>query len=207
MGGWRRKRPPTLVPLCFGDDAIFRPRPQHICANRSAAGVPFPDEISHLQAGDPFRAPLFPSTHLSKEAEVMAANNQRQSIVPAPFRAYYDEHHLSPATRVGDLIWVSGQVGIDADMKPAEGMHAQAQIAFACLKLVLEEAGASLADVVELTTFHTDLHGEVDAFVAVKDQYFPSRYPSWTAVGVTQLALPGLVIEIRAVAVAGSGKD
>lgn len=137
----------------------------------------------------------------------MAASNKRQSIVPAPLQAFYDAYHFSPATRVGDMIWVSGQVGIDADMKPAEGMQAQAQIAFECLKLVLEEAGASLADVVELTTFHTDLHGEIEAFVAVKDQYFPSRYPSWSALGVTQLAMPGLCIEIRAVAVAGCGKD
>ena len=60
---------------------------------------------------------------------------------------------------------------------------------------------------VELTTFHTDLHGDIDAFIAVKDQYFPSRYPSWSAVGVTQLALPGLLIEIRAMAVAGSGEE
>ncbi|KMW44618.1 RidA family protein [Ralstonia insidiosa] len=137
----------------------------------------------------------------------MAASNRRQSIVPAPFQGHYDAYHFSPATRVGDMVWVSGQVGVDADMKPAQGMHAQARIAFECLKLVLEEAGASLADVVELTTFHTDLHGDIDAFIAVKDQYFPSRYPSWSAVGVTQLALPGLLIEIRAMAVAGSGEE
>ena len=137
----------------------------------------------------------------------MAASNRRQSIVPAPFQGHYDAYHFSPATRVGDMVWVSGQVGVDADMKPAQGMHAQARIAFECLKLVLEEAGASLADVVELTTFHMDLHGDIDAFIAVKDQYFPSRYPSWSAVGVTQLALPGLLIEIRAMAVAGSGEE
>lgn len=132
---------------------------------------------------------------------------KRQSIVPAPFQAFYDNYHFSPATRVGDTIWVSGQVGIGADMKPAEGMQAQAQIAFECLKGVLEAAGASLADVVELTTFHTDLRGEMEAFAAVKDVYFPSRYPSWTAVGVTQLAHSEFCVEVRAVAVAGSGKD
>ena len=137
----------------------------------------------------------------------MALTNKRQSIVPAPFQAFYDAYHFSPATRVGDTIWVSGQVGLDAQGKPGEGMQAQAQIAFECLKVILEEAGASLADVVELTTFHTDLRGEIAAFTAVKDAYFPSRYPSWTAVGVTQLALPELLVEVRAVAVAGSGKE
>lgn len=135
----------------------------------------------------------------------MATTIQRQSIVPPAFQAFHDIYHFSPATRVGDTIWVSGQVGIDAEMKPGVGMQAQARIAFESLKAVLEAAGATLSDVVELTTFHTDLRGELQAFAAVKDEYFPNRYPSWTAVGVTQLALPELCIEVRAVAVAGCG--
>ncbi|QBR03933.1 RidA family protein [Paraburkholderia pallida] len=136
----------------------------------------------------------------------MTTANKRQSIVPPPFQAFYDAYHFSPATRVGDTIWVSGQVGIGPDMKAGEGIEAQARIAFESLKAVLKAAGASLSDVVELTTFHTDLRGEIEAFSAVKDAYFPARYPSWTAVGVTQLALPELCIEIRAVAVAGCGE-
>ncbi|MBB5408826.1 enamine deaminase RidA (YjgF/YER057c/UK114 family) [Paraburkholderia sp. Clong3] len=137
----------------------------------------------------------------------MTMSTTRQSIIPPPFQAFYDAYHFSPATRVGNTIWVSGQVGIGTDMKAGEGMPAQARIAFESLKAVLETAGASLSDVVELTTFHTDLRGEMEAFSAVKDAYFPARYPSWTAVGVTQLALPELCIEIRAVAVAGCGED
>ena len=73
------------------------------------------------------------------------------------------------------------------------------------MRSVLEAAGATLADVVELMTFHTDLRGEMAAFSKVKDAFFTERYPSWTAVGVTELALPELLVEIRAVAVAGSG--
>jgi enamine deaminase RidA (YjgF/YER057c/UK114 family) len=136
----------------------------------------------------------------------MTTSTRRQSIVPPPFQEFYDAYHFSPATRVGDTIWVSGQVGIGPDMKAGEGMQAQARIAFESLKAVLETAGGSLADIVELTTFHTDLRGEIEAFSAVKDAYFPARYPSWTAAGVTQLALPELCIEIRAVAVAGCGE-
>ena len=115
----------------------------------------------------------------------------------------YDALHFSQATRVGNVIWVSGQVGIDAAMKPATGMEAQAHLAFQGLRSVLEATGASLADVVELMTFHIDLSGQMQAFASVKDEYFPDRYPSWTAVGVTQLALPELCVEIRAVAVVG----
>lgn len=130
---------------------------------------------------------------------------KRQSIIPPGTELLYDAFHFSPATRVGNLIWVSGQVGLTEQMQPAEGMEAQARIAFASLKGILESAGATLDDVVELTTFHTGLQRDLPAFVQVKDQCFPDRYPSWTAVGVTELALPGLCIEIRAVAVAGSG--
>jgi enamine deaminase RidA (YjgF/YER057c/UK114 family) len=136
----------------------------------------------------------------------MASTHRRESIVPPPFQAFHDAYHFSPATRVGDLIWVSGQVGLDAAMKPGEDMQAQARLAFEALKAVLESAGASLADVVELTTFHTDLRRDIGIFSAVKDEYFAHRYPSWTAVGVTELALPELCIEIRAVAVAGCGR-
>ena len=74
------------------------------------------------------------------------------------------------------------------------------------MRTILEAAGASLADVVELMTFHTDLQGEVHAFGQVKDEYFPERYPAWTAVGISQLAMPGLRVEVRAVAVIGSGR-
>ncbi|MNG25749.1 RutC family protein YjgH [compost metagenome] len=90
-------------------------------------------------------------------------------------------------------------------MTPGNGIEEQAHVAFQALKKALEEAGASLADVVELMTFHTELQGDMQAFARVKDQYFPDRYPSWTAVGISQLALPDLRVEIRAVAVAGCG--
>ena len=129
---------------------------------------------------------------------------QRKLINPKGSEAIYDRFHFSQASRVGDTIWVSGQVGLGADGRPASGMAAQARLAFESLKAVLAEASAGLGDVVDLTTFHTDLRGEMRDFAAVKDAYFPKNYPSWTAVGVTQLAIPDLVVEIRAVAVVGS---
>lgn len=135
------------------------------------------------------------------------ASGRRQSINPPGSEFFYDNYHFSQATRVGDTIWVSGQVGLGPDMQPGEDIEAQARIAFESLKAILEAAGATMADIVELTTFHTDLQGEVEGFSKVKDEYIPDRYPSWTAVGVTQLALPGLLVEIRAVAVAGCGQD
>lgn len=128
----------------------------------------------------------------------------RRLINPGPTKVLYDNYHFSQATRVSDMVWVSGQVGLDANLRPGKGLTEQARLAFGGLKTVLEAAGASLGDVVELTTFHIDLRGGSAEFGKVKDEFFPKNYPSWTAVGVTQLAMAELLVEIRAVAVAGS---
>ena len=132
-------------------------------------------------------------------------DQKRISVRPAGSERSYDQLHFSPAIRVGNLVWVSGQVGIDGDAKPGAGMLAQARLAFANLQRVLAEAGATMADVVELVTFHTDLRGDIQDFVQAKDEFIPKDFPAWSAVGVTQLAFPDLLVEIRAVAVVGSG--
>lgn len=128
----------------------------------------------------------------------------RTLINPPATQVFYDRYHFSQATRVGDTIWVSGQVGLDAHFQPGDGLAAQARLAFQNLQSVLQAAGATLADVVELTTFHMDLQGGSAEFGAAKDLFFPNNFPAWTAVGVTQLAMPELLVEIRAVAVVGS---
>ena len=124
---------------------------------------------------------------------------------PAALAKLATSNHFSSAVRVGNTIWLSGTVGIGPDRKPAEGMTAQARVAFEHLNNALIAAGAALGDVVELVTYHTDLQRDMTAFFAIKDEFFPKNYPAWTAVGVTQLAYPGLLVEIRAVAVVGSG--
>lgn len=132
-------------------------------------------------------------------------SSKRQTIVPPGTEVLYDNYHFAPATRVGDLIWISGQVGIDASFKPGNGMEEQARFAFEGIKTTLAAAGATLADIVEIVTFHTDLRGEIGDFSKVKDEYLPDNYPCWSTVGVTQLADAAFKVEIRVVAVAGSG--
>ncbi|MFM7011683.1 MAG: RidA family protein [Betaproteobacteria bacterium] len=130
---------------------------------------------------------------------------KREIIKPAGTEFLYDNYHFAPATRVGDMIWLSGQVGIDANFRAGNDMEAQARLAFEGITRTLADAGATLADVVELVTFHTDLRGEIEAFSKVKDEFFPNRYPSWSAVGVTQLAAPEYKVEVRVIAMIGSG--
>ena len=113
-------------------------------------------------------------------------------------------NHFSSAVRVGEMVWISGCVGMGPDRRPAEGMPAQARVAFENLRDSLAAAGAAMADIVELVTYHTNLRQDMRAFFAAKDEFFPKDYPAWTAVGVTELAYAGLLVEISAVAVVGS---
>lgn len=125
----------------------------------------------------------------------------REAIVPAGMEPVYEQIHYAPALRVGRTIYVSGQIGRDAQMRIVEGSEAQIVQAFENLRLVLAAAGASLAEVVDLTTFHTDMR-ELKLFMQVKDRFFERDFPAWTAVGVASLGgSPGLIVEIKAVAV------
>lgn len=110
---------------------------------------------------------------------------------------------FSQAVRVGNQIWVSGQVGMNEKWQVGEGIEAQSKMAFQNLEQVLSHAGATLADIVELTTFHTSM-ADMAAFNKVKAEFIPKDYPAWTAVGVTTLVLPALLVEIRATAVVGN---
>jgi len=126
----------------------------------------------------------------------------RQLINPPGTEKTYERMKYSQAVRVGDTIWVSGQVGFTKS-GPAEGIEAQSRLALGSLRRVLEAAGATLEDVVELVTYHTEM-ADLAGFSKVKAEFFPSNYPAWTAVGVTALAVPGILLEIKATAVVGS---
>ena len=125
--------------------------------------------------------------------------NKRDAIFPANRHALYDNHKYSAAVRSGDLLFVSGQVGSRDDGSPEPEFEAQVARAFENLKAVLAAAGATLDDVIDVTTFHTDPEKQLDTVLSVKDKNFDTKpYPSWTAVGMTWLA--GFDFEIKVIA-------
>ena len=65
---------------------------------------------------------------------------------------------------------------------------------------MLTKAGVSFADVVDMTTFHVGLQAHLRTFAKVKDRYLKPPYPAWTAIGVSELAVPGGLVEIKVVA-------
>ncbi|CAB3961765.1 MULTISPECIES: RidA family protein [Burkholderia] len=121
----------------------------------------------------------------------------RKAIVPAGMEAVYEKIGYAPGLKVGDT-----QIGRDAAMQLVEDREAQIVQAFENLKLVLEAAGASFNDMVDLTTFHTDMR-DLPLFMRVRDSYLDAHpKPAWTAIGTHMLGgAPGYIVEIKAVAV------
>ena len=124
---------------------------------------------------------------------------ERDAIFPANRQALYQTYRYSAAIRSGDLLFVSGQVGSREDGSPEPDFAAQVRLAFYNLAAVLDVAGCSFDDIIDVTTFHTDPERQFDTVMAVKDGLFSEPpYPSWTAVGVTWLA--GFDFEIKVIA-------
>jgi reactive intermediate/imine deaminase len=99
----------------------------------------------------------------------------------------------SQAVRVGDTVYMSGQIGLDpVSMQMVDGIDAQIVRVFENLKAVAEAAGGSLADVVKLNVFLTDLanFAKVNETMA---RYFSEPFPARAAVGVKELPRGALV--------------
>jgi enamine deaminase RidA (YjgF/YER057c/UK114 family) len=120
-------------------------------------------------------------------------------VSPGGRQALYDKHRYSAAIRSGDLLFVSGQVGSREDGTPEPDFERQVQLAFDNLAAVLAAAGCTFADVVDVTTFHTDPASQMETFMAVRERAIGAPpYPNWTAVGVNWLA--GFDAEIKVIA-------
>lgn len=99
----------------------------------------------------------------------------------------------SQAVRVGNTVYLSGQIGLDpASMHMVDGIEQQIVRVFENLKAVAEAAGGSLSDVVKLNVFLTDLtnFAQVNTIMA---RYFGEPFPARAAVGVKELPRAALV--------------
>ena len=108
-------------------------------------------------------------------------------LAPAAIGTY------SQAVQVGNTIYLSGQIGLDpATMQMVDGIDAQIVRVFDNMKAVAEAAGGSLADVVKLNVFLTDL-GHFARVNETMAKYFSEPFPARAAVGVAALPRGALV--------------
>lgn len=135
----------------------------------------------------------------------MNYNAERHQISTHP--DWYEPYAISQAIRLGDLVFVSGQSGIDENgMTVASDFDTQARQAFNNVDRVLREAGSGLEHVVKVTIFVTDM-SVIDQVVALRQELFTRPYPADTIAQVVSLASSDWSIEIEAIAVVPSEQD
>lgn len=116
------------------------------------------------------------------------------------------------AKKIGDLLFLSGIGPRPAGSGPVPGVtlndagevlsydiEAQCHAVFANVRAVLDSAGASWDDLVDITVYLTDIQRDFDAFNGIYTEYFSSSGPARTTVGVNRLPTP-IAIELKCIA-------
>jgi len=138
------------------------------------------------------------SPALADEPETAPAAKQTLMPTSERGRAFFEEFGFSEAVVHDGTVYLSGVI----IGPPGEGQsEAEAyDRAFEYLGSVLERAGSSWDDVLDITTFHVDIEASMSALVAAKSKVITAPFPAWTAIDVDRLYSADGLIEIKIVA-------
>ncbi len=134
---------------------------------------------------------------------------KKTRIMPAGHWYWSMPVHFSQGWKVGNMIFVGGQISADEKGRPIapNDIETQTRNVFENVRAVLREVGADMKDIVKLNTYYVDdSTGEGsrefwEKMTRVRMEYIPEPGPSATAVKVSGLAYDGLVIEVEAIAI------
>lgn len=138
----------------------------------------------------PYGSPVF--------REVILNRTITPTGIRPPFARY---SHAVEVTAGSRLVYVSGQVGARADDTVPETVEAQAEICFENVRVILAEAGLTLADTVRINAFVTRPEHLAD-YMKVRDRHVTTPPPASTLMVVSGFARPNLLVEIEVVAAA-----
>jgi 2-iminobutanoate/2-iminopropanoate deaminase len=111
----------------------------------------------------------------------------------------------SNCLKVGDTVFISGLTARDKSLAAVGGNeYEQAKIIFQRMKLLIEAAGGTMADIVKLTLFVTRI-GERQKVWKARQEFFEGAFPTASLVEVSALAEPEIRVEIEAIAMLGHG--
>ena len=130
------------------------------------------------------------------------AEGERQKseiIIPDYWQEIYENWGFAPAVKTTDgTIYVSGVIAVlEGEGTYAERYERGVRTALGQIKDIMDHAGGSMDDVVEMTSFHIELAHQVEVLAKVRKDVFTKPHSAWTAVGTTALAIPGGVTEIK----------
>lgn len=109
--------------------------------------------------------------------------------------------HYTDAVVAGELLFISGLIGVDGRgaLVGGDDVVAQVRQVFVNMRAVLDDAGCRFEDVVKVTVFLTDVDDRA-RINPVRQEVFGEARPASTLVEVSRLAVPGAKVEIEAVA-------
>ena len=120
-------------------------------------------------------------------------------VVPESGKAAYKHFHFSQAVKSGGLLVCSGQIGTNPDHSVPESAEDEFRKAWQSVEEVLKEAGLGFEDIIEYTSYHVNLGKNMKAFMKVRDEVLSEPWPAWTAIGISELFIPGARVEIRVI--------
>ena len=123
----------------------------------------------------------------------------RDVVFPPGRQALYERNRYSPAIRSNGFVFVSGQVGSREDGSVEPNLEDQVRRAFDNLNAILQAAGCSFDDVVDVTVFMVDPQAIFERIWKIVPEYWgQAPHPTLTGVGVTWLY--GFDFEIKVIA-------
>ena len=157
--------------------------------------------LRHALTPAPLSAALLSAALLLGAAPATAGSRQDATVImpeDPKARQMLEDWGFADAVVSGDTVYLSGVVaGLregETDLQPAFTR------AFDRIGAILGRAGASWDDVVEMTTYHTDLTSQMPGFMAVKHRYVKQPFPAWTAIGVSRLVPGNGLVEMKVTA-------
>ena len=122
-------------------------------------------------------------------------------IVASSRHAHFPvQWHMAPVVDMGDFAFFSGVTGVGTNGEASSDPETQFRDAFRFLEENLEAAEMSFKNVVDLTSYHVNLRLHAESFIKVQDEFIVEPYPAWTAIGVSELWFPSLLVELHVVA-------
>ncbi len=120
-----------------------------------------------------------------------------EPIVTSSGQFAYDRMHFAQATKSGGFLFLSGVIGTGGKGKLPDNMSEEFHNLWKSVGEILTEVGAGYGDIVECTTFHVDVQNHIGEFSTIRDQYISEPWPAWTAIGITELLVPGAHVEMK----------
>jgi enamine deaminase RidA (YjgF/YER057c/UK114 family) len=177
------------------DDTIFRQPSPQVPADISRRGLVA--GVAALSVAGP-SSPIFaqPADRSAGMADHIRFSNPDTMQKPPGYS------HVVEVTGPGRTVYFAGQLGIDKSGRMGADAREQIDIAFQNVKAALASVGATFDQVVKLNNYIVDIGTNIAHYREVRDKYVNTAAPpASTTIGVPQLARPGALFEVEAIAV------